>query len=233
MMPLLEALFWIFAACVAYAYIGYPLILASVARLRPYRRTGASLRTAAPWPVAVIVAAHNEEWCIGRRVRELAEIIAARGAGGEVIVVSDGSTDRTVGIVRAVATDLMAQLGTAAGIAIEIIALPTNMGKAVALNHGCSAAAQPFLVLADARQTWAPDAIHRLLANFGDPSVGAVSGDLILESAPGVMAGVGLYWRFEKWLRQTESALYSMVSVTGSICAEAGALPTHPGRDSP
>jgi cellulose synthase/poly-beta-1,6-N-acetylglucosamine synthase-like glycosyltransferase len=100
-----------------------------------------------------------------------------------------------------------------------IIDLPTKMGKAVALNHGCAAAAHPLLVLADARQTWARDAIDRLLANFDDPRVGAVSGDLVLESAPGVMAGVGLYWRFEKWLRQTESALYSMVSVTGSICA--------------
>ena len=51
------------------------------------------------------------------------------------------------------------------------------------------------------------------------PSVGAVSGDLVVESPAGVMAGVGLYWRFEKWLRRTESRFDSMVSVTGSICA--------------
>jgi hypothetical protein len=49
--------------------------------------------------------------------------------------------------------------------------------------------------------------------------VGAVSGDLIVESSPGVMKGVGFYWRFEKWLRKQESQLHSMVGVTGAISA--------------
>src|SRR5262249_16549227 len=89
----------------------------------------------------------------------------------------------------------------------------------MALNRAHAAARYPLLIFADARQTWAPDAIDRLVAAFGDPSVGAVSGDLVVESAPGVMAGVGLYWQFEKWLRRTESRFDSMVSVTGSICA--------------
>jgi cellulose synthase/poly-beta-1,6-N-acetylglucosamine synthase-like glycosyltransferase len=89
----------------------------------------------------------------------------------------------------------------------------------MALNRAHAAACHPLLVFADARQTWAADAIDRLAAAFADPAVGAVSGDLVVESAPGVMAGVGLYWRFEKWLRRTESRFHSMVSVTGCICA--------------
>jgi cellulose synthase/poly-beta-1,6-N-acetylglucosamine synthase-like glycosyltransferase len=58
-----------------------------------------------------------------------------------------------------------------------------------------------------------------LVAPFSDSSVGAVSGDLVIEVAPGVLAGVGLYWRFDKWLRRNESRLDSMVSVTGCIAA--------------
>ena len=62
-------------------------------------------------------------------------------------------------------------------------------------------------------------ALARLVENFADPAIGAVSGDLVLESAPGVLAGVGLYWRFEKWLRKQESRLGSQVGVTGAISA--------------
>src|SRR5438270_65757 len=58
-----------------------------------------------------------------------------------------------------------------------------------------------------------------LLANFADPEVGAVSGNLEVEAAPGVMTGVSLYWRFEKWLRRKESEAGSMVGATGAICA--------------
>jgi cellulose synthase/poly-beta-1,6-N-acetylglucosamine synthase-like glycosyltransferase len=61
--------------------------------------------------------------------------------------------------------------------------------------------------------------LRNLLENFRDPEVGAVSGNLLLESAPGVLAGVGLYWRFEKWLRAQESRLHSLTGVTGAISA--------------
>jgi cellulose synthase/poly-beta-1,6-N-acetylglucosamine synthase-like glycosyltransferase len=94
-----------------------------------------------------------------------------------------------------------------------------KQGKAMALNRAFGATRFPFLIFADVRQTWAPGAIDRLMAEFADPEVGAVSGDLTVESSPGVASGVGLYWRFEKWLRRTESRLGSMVSVTGCIAA--------------
>src|SRR5207248_11746164 len=84
---------------------------------------------------------------------------------------------------------------------------------------GCAAAAGDVLVFADVRQTWAPDALARLLENFADPSVGAATGNLVIERAPGVLDGVGLYWCFEKWLRERESRFASMVGATGAISA--------------
>src|SRR4030095_6078900 len=75
------------------------------------------------------------------------------------------------------------------------------------------------LVFADVRQTWAEDALVRLLENFADPAIGAVSGDLLVEAGPGSLAGVGLYWRCEKWLRRLESRAGSQVGVSGSISA--------------
>jgi len=101
---------------------------------------------------------------------------------------------------------------------VRVLELPVNEGKAAALTRGCAAARYALIVFADARQTWAPDALSRLLENFADPQVGAVSGDLAL-SSNGVLGGVGLYWRFEKWLRKKESQLWAQVGVSGSISA--------------
>jgi cellulose synthase/poly-beta-1,6-N-acetylglucosamine synthase-like glycosyltransferase len=89
----------------------------------------------------------------------------------------------------------------------------------MALNQANAEAKHALLIFADARQTWANDAIDRLVDALADTSVGAVSGDLSVEAAPGVVAGVGVYWKFEKWLRRTESRFESMVSVTGCISA--------------
>lgn len=214
-MTWLTALFWLSAACVLYTTVAYPLILAAAVRLRS--RVGPARGTLPIAPVSIVIAVYNEEACIGSRVRELVRLVAGRAAGGEVIVVSDGSTDRTAEVARTAATE--AGIETGAAVPIRVIALPTNSGKAAALNAGSAAASHPLLAFADVRQTWAPDAIERITENFADPTVGAVSGDLVVESTPGVMAGFGLYWRFEKWLRRTESRFDSLVSVTGSICA--------------
>jgi glycosyltransferase involved in cell wall biosynthesis len=214
-MSWLEALFWLSAACVLYTYVGYPLILAVAARLWPARSISAL--SLPDLPVSVVLAAHNEESRIGARIRELVGLVAARPAGGELIVVSDGSTDRTVEKARAAASE--AEPATAGRIPVRVLVQEPKLGKAMALNLAHAVVAHRVLVFADARQSWAPDALERLVAAFANPAVGAVSGDLVVESAPGVMAGVGLYWRFEKWLRRTESRFDSMVSVTGCIAA--------------
>src|SRR5262245_11434731 len=97
-MSWLAVLFWVSAACVFYTYAIYPLLLALAARLRPVAAlSGLSCPEVS---VSVVLAAHNEEARIGARIRELAGLVAARRAGGEVIVVSDGSTDRTTEVAR-------------------------------------------------------------------------------------------------------------------------------------
>jgi cellulose synthase/poly-beta-1,6-N-acetylglucosamine synthase-like glycosyltransferase len=214
-MTILEACFWLCLALVGYTYLVYPLAIATASRLRP--RPLASRPGWSTEPVSAVVAAYNEEVFIRRRVRELARLLAGRPAGGEIIVVSDGSTDRTADVARTAAVEVQSEISKP--VSIQIIESPVNQGKAIALNNGYAAARYSLIVFADTRQTWAADAIDRLVANFADPSIGAVSGDLVIESAPGVMAGVALYWGFEKWLRRTESRFYSLASVTGSICA--------------
>src|SRR5262249_43612784 len=163
----------------------YPLMTALLAWLR--HRTVLRERYASC--VSVVLAAHNEASRLERRLRELIGLMQSSGVAGEIIVVSDGSTDGTVELARSFARQ-----------GVGAVELPERGGKAAALSAGAAAARHEVLVFADARQQWDPQALTSLLENFADPRVGGVSGELVLESAPGVLAGVGLYWRYEKWL---------------------------------
>jgi poly-beta-1,6-N-acetyl-D-glucosamine synthase len=208
-MDWLAIVFWIALGIVGYTFAGYPLMLALAARVwrRPWRIGPVQVS------VSIVIAVHNEEKTLSRRLEELTTLVRACGVRGEIIVVSDGSTDGSVAVAQAFASQ-----------GVRVIALAQNIGKAAALSHAFAEARHDVIVFADARQRWADDALARLLENFADPHVGAVSGDLVLEAAPRVMAGVGLYWRYEKWLRRTESRIASQVGVTGAISAARRAL---------
>ena len=198
-------IFWVATALVLYAYAFYPLLMAIAARLigRPINHSGHFQGS-----VSIVVAAYNEEKTIARRVRELCGLIRAANLPAEMIVVSDGSTDQTAQIARQQESDFL-----------RVIEQTANMGKAAALNAGVAGAKGDIIIFGDSRQRWADDVLEKLLRNFSDASVGAVGGQLICESAPGVMAGVGLYWKYEKWLRKQESAVHSTVGLSGSISA--------------
>jgi cellulose synthase/poly-beta-1,6-N-acetylglucosamine synthase-like glycosyltransferase len=204
-MAVMEIAFWLAASSVFFAYLGYAFLLAIAAKAfgrPPRRQPGFKLS------VSFVVAAHNEESRVAKRLDELTSLLKSADVPGDIILVSDGSTDATVELARGFEAE-----------GVRVLALESREGKAAALNAGCDAASHEILVFADMRQSWRHTALEMLLENFADPQVGAVSGDLVLETSPGVMAGVGLYWRYEKWLRKKESAIHSAVGVTGAICA--------------
>lgn len=197
--------FGICVGIVLYAYLFYPLVLAILAKVRGSTKR---IRPGFRGSVSVILVAHNEEATICRRLEELTRLLAHCDVDAELIMVSDGSTDATGRIAREVDSKFL-----------RVVELPENEGKAKALSKAAFLAVNEILVFADARQTWSPEALGLLLENFSDPTIGAVSGDLIVQSEPGVMEGVGLYWRYEKWIRKQESQFHSMVGVTGAISA--------------
>jgi cellulose synthase/poly-beta-1,6-N-acetylglucosamine synthase-like glycosyltransferase len=204
-MTALEIIFWMSLACVGYTYAGYPLLLWVRARWRPTP----TLRRPFAGTVSIVLAARNEEATMAGRLEELCRHLRDSKLTGEIVLVSDGSTDGTA----ACAEDLVKT-----GL-VRVLELPENVGKSAALTMACQSLSSDVVVFADARQTWADDALTKILENFADARVGAVSGDLVLRDSRGALAGVELYWRLEKWLRKTESLIYSQVGVTGAISA--------------
>lgn len=206
----MKLLFWSSILFVLYTYAGYPLLLALLSRLkaRPVRGMGFAA------PVSVVIAARNEESTIAGRIENLLSQEYPAGLA-EIVVVSDGSTDETGAVV--------------AGFAdrnVVLLPLPEGLGKAVALNRGVGRATGEIIVFTDARQTFSPGAVRRLVQNFADPAVGCVSGELMLtdDGESGIRAEMGAYWRYEKGIRRLESASGSVVGATGAIFAIRRAL---------
>ncbi len=201
----MRLLFWSSLSLIFVAYAGYPIALYFRARLwpRPIRRASISPH------VSIVLAVRNEEQNLPRKLDNLAALDYPKDRL-EIIVVSDGSTDETNNILTPWENSQR-----------RAVILSEHRGKATALNWGMAAARGEIIVFTDARQTIALDALKNLVANFADPSVGCVSGDITLgDPAIGAtMNGLGLYWRLETNMRRWEGAAGSLIGAAGCLYA--------------
>ena len=211
---MIAALFWASVAGVAYTFAGYPLLIGLLARLRPRPVRRRRVRPS----VSVLIAAHDEAATIAARIENC---LALRYPANrlEIVVASDGSTDGTVQIAERYAR-------ATTGPRVRVLAYPRRRGKPSVLNDSVPRCEGEIVVLGDARQRWDADAVRHLTENFGDPGVGAASGELLLANDGGaaIGEGVGAYWRYEKLIRRAESAVHSTVGPTGAIYAIRRAL---------
>ena len=157
--------------------------------------------------MTVIVAAHDEEEVIERRVANLLELEYPPELV-EVVVASDASTDATDEIVERMA---------ALEPRVRLLRCPRG-GKVSAQNLAVRGSSADVVAFSDANATWAPDALGSLVRTLADPDVAYVCGRLVLQAADGTNLE-GVYWRFETWLREQESALGSITGGNGSIYA--------------
>jgi len=212
---LVKFVFWLSFFVILYTYIGYPLLLSAWRSLKRKKVQKGEILPS----ISVIVAVYNEERVIERKLKNLFELDYPASLL-EVIVSSDGSTDQTEAKVS------RWQERHPNGPALLLLTAPAHVGKAAALNRAAAHARGEILLFTDARQMLDRNAAKELVSNFADERVGAVSGELILMDRPGgeEAAGVGLYWRYEKWLRKMESDIDSMLGATGAIYALRKAL---------
>ena len=186
-----------------YVLFAYPLLLGYWARRweRPVRR--AQIRP----PVSILLAVYNGEAFLDAKLRSILALDYPREQM-EILVASDGSTDQTNTIAESFAS---------AGV--RLLRLPRG-GKAAALNAAIREARGEILVLTDVRQMLAPDSVGYLVEAFADPAVGTVSGELMIrEGATRQELDIGLYWKFEKWMRKSLSAIDSIFGATGALYA--------------
>jgi biofilm PGA synthesis N-glycosyltransferase PgaC len=200
----MRAVFLFCAAMVIYTYLGYVVLLWLEVQFRNRPVVAAKITPS----VSVIIAAHNEQNSLPAKLENLRSMEYPLDRL-QVIVASDGSTDRTVDILRDHAST------------VDSVVFELANGKASAINEAIKRATGEIFVFMDARQRVAPDAISNLVSYFADPTVGAVSGELLLIGDEQTQSsdGLGIYWKIEKIVRRLESASGSVVGVTGAIYA--------------
>jgi cellulose synthase/poly-beta-1,6-N-acetylglucosamine synthase-like glycosyltransferase len=198
-----RALFWTSLGAIGWTHLGYPVVAGALARVRPR-----PIRKEDVLPtVSLVVAAHDEEAVIERRLANLLELDYPPERV-EIVVASDASTD---------ATDALVERLAARERRIRLLPCPRG-GKVNAQNLAVRRTSGEILAFSDANATWAPDALRMLVRSFADPEVAYVCGQLRLQEADGTNRE-GAYWRSELWLREQESALGSITGGNGAIYA--------------
>jgi cellulose synthase/poly-beta-1,6-N-acetylglucosamine synthase-like glycosyltransferase len=213
-----EFIFWFSFLMIGYTYLGYPFVLLVWSRIIS---KNVSKEYITPEPmISIIIAAYNEEKNIGRRIENLLKQDYPADKM-EIIVVSDGSTDLTTNIVERLQKNNNKNPKTAeiSPSRLKLIELKENLGKPNALNLGVSQSVGEFIIFTDTRQEFKSDAIKELIANFNDPDVGCVSGELVFrtDSSGAMPKEMDIYWDFEKRIRKLESSINSVVGATGAI----------------
>jgi poly-beta-1,6-N-acetyl-D-glucosamine synthase len=210
--------FWASAVMIAYAYVGYPLLLS----VRSWWSPRPVMRGTGTPPVSALMVVRNEEAAIGPKLQNLLTLDYPPEQL-EVVVVSDGSNDGTAAVLAEFQKNEFARNGARVRTLLKL----ESRGKAAGLNDAIGMARGEVLLFTDARQPIEPGALRLLIENFGDPEVGAASGELMLgDPASGETGkGMGLYWRIEKKIRELESASGSVAGATGAIyCARRALL---------
>src|SRR5262245_49539050 len=199
----LKIVFWTSLVLLLWTHVGYPLAAGLAARLRRRRVHSSAIEP----PVSVVVAAHNEEDVIERRVRNLLDLDYP-AEQLEILVASDASSDRTDEIVARLAAE---------DTRVKLVQC-SRAGKVSAQNRGVAASRGEIVAFSDANAVWQRDALRKLVRSFADPAVGYVTGRASYERADGTNRE-GAYWRFELWVRAQESRLGSVTAGNGPIYA--------------
>jgi len=211
-MMLATTIFWITLFLIGYVYAAYPLLLSLIVAVKgkilgPGGQHQVSLAEHLPG-VTVIIAAHNEEDIIIQRLDNLM-VLDYPNDKLEIIVASDGSSDRTVEIARSYNSK-----------DVKVLDFQQNRGRAAVHNDAVVAATGDIIVFSDAETRFAPHFLRKINHYFSNKSVGCVVGNLVYITGDDTMADAeGLYWKFEKMIRKLESDLGILATASGACMA--------------
>lgn len=202
----LQILFWLSVSGLSYIFAGYPLVVWWQSRSRRSTHVKQNVERS----VSIVIVAYNEARTLPKKIQSLLASTRADWIR-EILIGSDGSTDDTALALHVIEDPR-----------VKLFPFTSRRGKPAVLNELVPQCRSEIVLLADARQEFAPDCIERLLENFDDPSVGVVSGELVLRATPDsstAAQGIGFYWKYEKFIRRCESQWRGVPGATGACYA--------------
>lgn len=200
------AVFWTFAAILAYVYLLYPVVVRALAAVagRPVQRSSGARPT-----VTVLITAYNEEKGIAAKIDNVLALDYPPESL-DVIVVSDASSDGTDQAVRAYGSSR-----------VQVLRVEGRVGKTACQNAAVSHARGEIVVFTDATTHIRPDALAAMVEDLADGEVGCVAGLLIYQGKGENLTAAGgvSYWSYEVALRSAESELGTLIGVSGCLYA--------------
>jgi len=200
-----QILFWISAGLLLYVYAGYPILVYLVGVLWP--KTVKKGKTEPR--VTILITAFNEEAVIREKLENTLKIDYPQDKL-EILVASDGSTDRTDMIVREFA-----------GSGVKLFRQEGRAGKTVTQNNAVERATGEIILFSDATTTYGSDVLQAVLPAFADPEIGCVAGRLVYVDDVNSNVGKGAkrYWGYETFLKIAESNACSLIGASGCLYA--------------
>ena len=211
-----QIVFWASAAALIYTYVGYPLLVFAVSRAFPKQVKKSEFEPT----ISIIITAYNEERDLRQKL-ENTLVLDYPKEKLEIIVASDGSTDRTDKIA-----------GEFSSQGVKLFRQEGRLGKTSAQNSAVEIARGEIIVFSDATTMYKSDVLRVIAPNFADKSVGCVAGKLIYVDPNKTSVGEGArsYWNYESFLKEAESAACSLIGVSGCLYAvrRANYVPMYP-----
>ncbi len=197
--------FWTSAAALFYTYAGYPIFVYAVSLLFPKPVKRADFEP----NVTILITAYNEEKDIRVKI-ENTLAIDYPPTKLEILVASDGSTDKTDEIVKEFA-----------GQTVKLFRQEGRVGKTATQNNAVEQSGGEIILFSDATTMYQPDVLRQMLPNFADSTIGCVAGKLIYvdETKSGVGQGAKSYWNYETFLKKCESLACSLIGASGCLYA--------------
>ena len=198
-----ELIFWTLAFVIFYTYGGYFLVISILSLFihRPVKKKAIYPR------VTFLVTAYNEERDIKKKLEDTLALDYPKDKL-EIMAASDGSTDRTDEIVREFHNQ---------GVMLKRV--EGRVGKTATQNEAVKAATGEVIIFSDATTTYKKDAIKKLIRNYHDPSVGAVSGRYEYHNPTGAPVGAGtiLFWKYENFIKSMQTKIRTITGCCGCI----------------
>jgi poly-beta-1,6-N-acetyl-D-glucosamine synthase len=202
-----KIIFWVSFFIVFYSYVGYGIIVFFLVQLKKILNLRATKKaTAFTPPVALIIAAYNEEDYILEKIKNTQQLKYPQG-NLRVLFITDGSTDSTPDIIKNNSN-------------YEVLHQPERKGKAYAMNRAVNHVNEDYLVFCDANTTLNEDCIYEIMKHYANEKVGGVAGEkkiLKFKDGKAAAAGEGMYWKYESFLKKLDAELHTVVGAAGEL----------------
>jgi cellulose synthase/poly-beta-1,6-N-acetylglucosamine synthase-like glycosyltransferase len=202
---MIDLLFWLFLSTIFYTYAGYPVLLYFITKVNAKTHKKIPQRGEPDSPVLVLIAAYNEEDCIREKLKNTLALSYPDHLL-KVIVVADGSTDKTMEIARSFA-------------GVEVLYEPARKGKTAAINRAMRYVKTPFVIFTDANTMLNENAVKMIVQHYEDGTVGGVSGEKKVtgDDSGTAVQSEGLYWKYESFIKKLDSDFYTAVGAAGEL----------------